>query len=632
MIAGGVSHAADLEHVSPTNEALSVGLAGEYPADISRYLLANGAQSAEISPDGERIALIRSITGNRQLWVMAADGGLPEQITFGNGVTFFAWTPDGGALLYGADNNGDEQENYYLISADGYSEALVLPAVAGGFRRFGAFSSDGSRFAYASTERNGDDFDIYVHDLQSGISEQVYQGKFGFAVEAWVPNKETLITSENVGEDSDNLYTLDLETGVRSTLYKPDIRATHVSGFGGENAFAFSEDSKQVYFSTNAGREFLALGSQPTDGGRFKIIDEASSDLVSPVMAGGRYLAYVINVDGFDSLRVFDTKRGRQISTPSLPAGVLSISAARDNARIAIRVNAYNRPGDVYLWDIKRGDLDQVFASTLAGLNDADFIKPVSVKIPARDGVMVQALLYLPSGNFDGLPPVLFDVHGGPTSQSRPGFEPVIQYHVSRGVAVVDTNVRGSTGFGRTYLTLDDRKKRLDSVRDLVDILKYFGDTGDVDASRAIVKGGSYGGYMVNAVLGAYPDAFDAGVSLFGVGDWVTALEVASPGLKAADRIEYGDISDPAWREYYTEISPIRNADKINVPVLYSHGARDPRINKAETEIMVRALRKNNVRADYILIPDEGHGWRKLSNRLFYFRREAEFLESIFAN
>jgi dipeptidyl aminopeptidase/acylaminoacyl peptidase len=272
--------------------------------------------------------------------------------------------------------------------------------------------------------------------------------------------------------------------------------------------------------------------------------------------------------------------------------------------------------------------MHRVFASDYEGLEAASLVMPESIRLPARDGVEVQGLLYLPQ-NTTTKPPVVFMVHGGPTGQSRPSWNGTVQYLLSRGIAVFQPNVRGSTGFGRTYVTLDDQRKRLDSVRDLVDMLAYLETDGRVDTSRAAVMGGSYGGYMVNAVLADYPDAFDAGVALFGVGDWVTALEVASPGLKASDIIEYGDITDPDWRAFYQEISPIAKADNIRVPVLYSHGAMDPRIDVHETEVMVRALRDNGIRADYVLMPDEGHGWRKLSNRLYYERVQADFLQEV---
>jgi dipeptidyl aminopeptidase/acylaminoacyl peptidase len=249
--------------------------------------------------------------------------------------------------------------------------------------------------------------------------------------------------------------------------------------------------------------------------------------------------------------------------------------------------------------------------------------------MPARDGVTLQGLLYLPTVKTEGKPPVLFRVHGGPTAQSRPGFSAATQYLLGKGIAVFLPNVRGSTGFGHTYVTLDDRENRLDSIRDLVDMLKYLERDGRVDTQRAAVAGGSYGGYAVNAVLANFPGHFKAGVSLFGVADWVTALQIASPDLKASDRIEYGDITEQKWLDFYTEQSPIRQADQINVPVLYSHGVMDPRIDIYETEVMVKTLRENGVEAPFIRIPDEGHGWRKLPNQLFYYRQEAAFLERV---
>jgi len=227
---------------------------------------------------------------------------------------------------------------------------------------------------------------------------------------------------------------------------------------------------------------------------------------------------------------------------------------------------------------------------------------------------------------------VVFDVHGGPTGQSQASWEPSTQYLLDHGIAIFQPNVRGSTGFGRTYVTLDDREKRLDSVRDLVDMLAYFHNDPRIDTNRAAVRGGSYGGYMVNAVLTEYPDAFAAGVSLFGGSDWVAALEIASPGLKASDRIEFGDISLERWGEFYQSISPINKADQIKVPVLYAHDVMDPRVDIGETEVMVTALRANGIEAPFVRMPDEGHGWRKLSNQLFYFRREVEFLQEQLAD
>ncbi|MEO0696199.1 MAG: S9 family peptidase [Pseudomonadota bacterium] len=623
----------DLNPEQPKDEPVSIGLAGAERPDISRFLMARGAGSAKISPDGDRIAFISLVTGLRQIWTMPASGGQPRQLTFGNGVTFFEWHPNGKQVLYGADNNGNEQPAYYLISVDGASEREVLAAKPNAFRRFGSFSPSGEQFAYASTERNGDDFDIYVADIAAGTSDMIFQGKLGFEVAGWSLDGSTLIIAENVGEDSHNLYSLDVASGELTLLYKPEEPANLLSGFGGGSPIAFSPEGDGFYLTTNLNREYLTLAFHGFENSGLEAFEEPDGfDLEGPIVCGDRYLAYLENRGGDYSLKVQDLRRARNIDTPKLPAGWKRISCAREKANLLVSVSSHDTPGDLYTWRIGKSSAKKIYSASLAGLSPSIFVAPEKLEVTSSDGVTVHGLLYVPQGDVpsDGFP-VLFDVHGGPTAQSTNRFEPDIQYHVSRGVAVLATNVRGSTGYGRSYLGLDNQEKRLDSVRDLVDILAALEEDPRIDASRAIVKGGSYGGYMVNAVLGAYPDKFIGGVSLYGVGNWVTALQIASPALKASDIIEYGDIKDEKWLQFYTENSPVTTADKISVPVLFSHGAQDRRIDKAETEIMVRALRKNGIDAPYILMPDEGHGWRKLKNRLFYYRREAAFLEQIFA-
>lgn len=616
-----------LEVIEPKAEALQTGLAGENPADIARYLMARGAGQAKLSPDGETIAFRYGITGNDQIWTLPISGGQAQQTTFGNGVTFFEWAPRGKSLIYGADNNGNEQESYYALDLAKGLERELLPAVKGGFRSFGGFSSDGTKLAFASTERNGLDFDIYLADSTSGTSKRIYDGKYGNYVQAVSPDASQLVVSETVGEDSDNIYLLDAITGERKILSKPELsnRANHTDG--GMN---WSVDGEALYFATNKGREFAALTKYVINSGEYETLYEEQADVGNVVLCGpdDRYIAFTTNHDGFEKLHITARQSGVEIKLSGLPDGVYGLSCSPQSNTLLARVGAYNRPGDLYTIDMRTGAAQTVFQSSYAGLDPARMIKPVSVRLPASDGVEIQGLLYLPdaASRGDAKPPVVFRVHGGPTAQARPSYRADIQYLVDQGIAVFETNVRGSTGFGRKYVTLDDREKRLDSVRDLIDMLAYLKTDGRVDTDRAAVMGGSYGGYMVNAVLAEYPEAFKAGVSLYGVADWVTALEVASPALKAADLVEYGDINDPKWREFYTENSPIRQADKIKVPVLFSHGVMDPRIDIAETETMVKALRANGIEAPFIRIPDEGHGWRKLSNQLFYNRRQAEFL------
>ncbi|MDT0630863.1 S9 family peptidase [Rubrivirga sp. S365] len=634
QVAGGESgYDAGIEAVEPTDEQVAVGLAGADPADIGRYLIAESgaARGAQLSPDGSTLAFLWAVTGEPQLWIQPATGGQPQRLTYGSGVTFFRWAPGGQALLYGADDDGDEQEAYFVVRASGADERRALPAVSGGFRAFGDFVS-ADRVAYASTERNGLDFDLYVADLSDGEARLVREGRFGMFVRSVSPDGQYAVVAETVGEDSDNLYLLDLATGGLDTLSAPDRRASHAGG-----GIAWDPDGSGFYLATNRDRDVAALTFYRLGEG-FETVEAPAGDVEGVHLCGrgGRYLAWTVNDGGYSRLQVRDREGGAALDMPDLPEGVYGLDCGTGSPRLAVTVSGWRTPGDVVVWDLGTGDVHRPFRSDLAGLDPSRLVRPESVTMPARDGVQLQGLLYLPdatsraaAGTDDGPPPVVFFVHGGPTSQSRPGFDPVVQYHVDRGLAVFEPNVRGSSGFGHTYVTLDDQERRLDSVRDLVDMLEWLGDAGLVDADRAAVVGGSYGGYAVNAVLAAYPGHFVAGASLYGVADWVTALDVASPALKASDRIEYGDISEPRWRAFYGENSPVRQADGIDVPVLYSHGARDPRIDIAETETMVRSLRSRGVEAPFVRFLDEGHGWRKLSNRLFYYRYQAAFLEGV---
>ena len=623
---GGQSGAdLSIEAMEPSDEPVRIGMAGQDPANIARYLMARGAGDARLSPDGNTLAFSWSVTGQPQLWVMPSSGGQPRQLTFGSGLTFFRWMPHGERLIYGADNDGNEQAAFYAIAADGSEERMILPAAEGGFRSFGDFTQ--SDMVYASTERNQLDFDIWRASLD-GEPELVFEGTFGFFAQAVSPDGRRVIITETVGEDSDNLHLLDLESGELETLSEPDPRASH-----GRAGFAWLPDGSGFYFASNRNREHAALSFYDRVNGEIRIVAESEADVASIALCGQNddHLAWTENHEGFHRLSIRNLAAEKDIvGLPELPEGVYGLNCADRADWMAVSINGWRTPGDIHVIELETGRSKRVFVANLAGLDPGGLIRPESIRIEARDGVQLQGLLYLPDAESrarDGSAPVVFDVHGGPTGQSQASWEPSMQYLLDHGIAVFQPNVRGSAGFGRTYVTLDDRERRLDSVRDLVDMLAHFEDDPRIDTQRAAVRGGSYGGYMVNAVLSEYPDAFSAGVSLFGVSDWVAALEIASPGLKASDRIEFGDISELRWREFYQSISPISKADQIKVPVLYAHGVMDPRVDIGETEVMVKALRANGIEAPFIRLPDEGHGWRKLSNQLFYFRREVEFLQ-----
>ncbi len=605
----------------PVIEPVNVGLAGKQPADIIRYLLAEGAGPAQPSPDGSSIAFRYSVTGERQLWIVDSDGGWPKQLTFGSGITFFERAPDGEHILIGRDADGNEREGFYLLSKDGTREQQVLP-LTDAFRSFGMFSDDGSRILYSSTERNGTDYDIYVADVATGDSRMVYQGSFGFFPAAWQPGGDLVIVTETRGEDANDVHMLDMSTGELEPLFQPEIAAEYAS-------FAWLPDGSGFYVATNHDREFSALAFYSLADESLEWISKHDGDVSNVTLSdGGRFLTWQVNDDGYSRIRARDLESGKDLDVPAMVDGIYSIAAAKKAPLLSVRVSGTGTPGDVIAWNLADGTATTVVESNLAGLDPESFIAPVSLRYPARDGVELQGFLYLPDASqFDYQPPVVVDVHGGPTGQSRPGWEAATQYLLNRGIAVFAVNVRGSTGYGKTYARLDNQEKRLDSVRDLVDTVRFL--TGDerLNGNRAAVMGGSYGGYMVNAVLGEYPGVFDAGVSMVGVSDWVRALEDASPGLKASDRIEYGDIREERWQRFYEQNSPINNAHKITVPLLVQHGANDPRDPVTESDRLVQAVRDAGGTVRYMRFPDEGHSLAKRKNRVAFYRELSRFLE-----
>jgi dipeptidyl aminopeptidase/acylaminoacyl peptidase len=605
----------------PVIEPVTVGLAGEQPADIIRYLMARGALQTRISPDGNTIAFGYRVTGEPQLWVVDAAGGWPRQLTFGSAVTFFRWSPDGKQLLVGRDFNGNEREGYNLLSVDGSAERQLLPQ-SNAFRAFGTFSADGSRFIYSSTERNGRDYDIYIAATDTGDTRIVYEGTFGFFPQAWQPGGDLVIVTETRGEDAQDVHLLDIISGEITPLLQPEVAAAYSS-------FAWLPDGSGFYLATNEDREYAALAFYSLEDDELRFLESPEADISDVTLSGnGRYLAWLTNEDGYSILHMVDRGNDKTLTPPELPPGVYSLEFSDTASALNIRVTGPATPGDVYVWNVGSGELSHAVESSLAGLDAATFVTPESLRYAARDGVELHGLLYLPTNaQLTENPPVLVAVHGGPTSQSRPTFEPELQYLVNNGIAVFDVNVRGSTGFGKSYMRLDNREKRLDSVRDLVDTVAFLSQDDRLNTNRIAVMGGSYGGYMVNAVLGSYPGVFDAGVSRVGVSDWVRALQEASPGLKASDRIEYGDIREEKWQQFYAVNSPINNTDNIKVPLLVQHGANDPRDPVTESDRLVTKIREAGGTVTYMRFPDEGHSIAKQANRVAYYRTMAGFLE-----
>ena len=624
VLAGGaVAQAPEWPHAQdiPRPTPAAVGLAGADEPDMVRYLMVRGAGGVEVSPDGRTLAYLSNVTGEPQIWTVPAAGGWPEQRTFGSTVNAVRWTPDGSALMYAADTAGDEQQGYYLLSPDGTEERVLLPK-AEAYRVFGGFSRDGRRFIYSSTERNGRDFDVYVGDTATGETRLVHEGQFGVFPVAWQPGGDLVVLSEARGEDGADLHLLDLSSGEVRSLIRPDTPSANES-------VTWTPDGRGFYLITNVDRDFRAVAYYDLDTAELRIVESGDRDLENAELsADGRWLAWTANQDGYAELHVRDLQSGQTVVTPDLPRGLVSLRFAEDAPVAVLTTSAPNSVSEVTIWNLEDGTTTRPVRTNWAGLDPATMVTPQVVRFTGRDGTPLSGLFYAPRSVVGGgLPPLVLNLHGGPTAQARPDWDATIQYMVARGMAVYDFNYRGSTGFGKAFAALNDQRLRPNELGDLEDAVNHLRQAGLVDGERAAVMGGSYGGYLTNAAVGTYPDLFDAGVSFVGVMNWVTALEGASPALKASDRVEYGDIDDPEDRAFFASISPINNVDRIRTPLVVVHGANDPRDPVTESDVLVQGVRNNGVEVAYLRFPVEGHGISKQANRVHAWRAIADFLE-----
>ncbi|WP_425230776.1 prolyl oligopeptidase family serine peptidase [Sphingomonas sp.] len=501
---------------------MAVGLAGAAEPDATRYLLAQGARDAQLSPDGTQLLYTSTITGKPQLWIVDAAGGAPRQLTFGLGVAGADWSPDGARIVYGADRGGNERFGFYAITPDGRNETELVPQ-SSAFTASGDFVSGGRAFAYATAARDGRSFDTWVAPLAGGLPRELLRGRMGLYPALANPGGTAIAMVEARGEDGRDLSLLDVATGRERVLRKPAEAALNAP-------VAWAPDGRHLYVDSNEGREFSRLELLDTATGHSTVVEAPPHDVVGATLSGdGRFLAWKVDEGGFERVYVRDLQTGRPLRLPSLPPGLTTIAFARRAPVLAATVVGPATPGEVWTIDCRTGQARRVVAANLAGVAPAELSQPHLVQFAARNGVPLSGLLYLPSARRDRVP-VFLRLHGGPSSHARADWKPNVQYLVARGIAVLDFNYRGSTGAGKALAHLNDRRLRPNEIGDLIDAVAWIRRQPALDGARIAVGDASYGGYLTNAVVGRHPGVFVAAVSEVGVADWPRNLRNVSRG------------------------------------------------------------------------------------------------------
>ena len=602
---------------------------------IDRYLNIRSSTSPALSPNGDRIAFLTNITGTPQVWMVDAKGGWPEQMTFyDDRVDFIRWSPDGAGLVFAKSKGGDENAQLYWLAPDG---SVIKPLTNNPLIRynFGAWSHNGKKISYASNKRNKDFFDVYVMDIATGHEALVYQQDGSNSPVTWSFDDRYLIVShvnEKLSLDND-LYLVDTQTST-STYLTPHEGAAEY----GDVYFAPSGHS--VFLATNNNREFNSLSEMDLKSKKIDVIDDTPWDLSATEMSDdGAYFAYTLNRDGFSELfvRTLDTD-GKPLITVMGPKGlpielpgkgvVSGLQFSKDNSKLAFVFNGARHNSDIWLYDLKSRTLSQVTHSSTAGIPNRSFVEPRLVHYKSFDGREIPAWYYTENVQVDGIMPrrrVIVSVHGGPEGQEQPTFSGIYQYFLSRGYAILAPNVRGSTGYGKTYTHLDDVLKREDSVKDLAAAVEWLKKEGGADAKRIAVMGGSYGGYMTLAAVTLYPELWAAAVDTVGIANFESFLKNTSGYRRKLREVEYGSLERDV--EFLRSISPLTKVDRIKAPMMVIQGKNDPRVPYTEAEQIVKALRERGSPVEYKLFDDEGHGIVKLSNRLIVYPLVADFLD-----
>jgi len=567
--------------------------------------------SPSFSPDGRTIAFVSNMTGVPQIFTVSAAGGWPDQVTaFDDPVGFVSWSPDGSRLAFTLAPGGGMNEQVYLVRPDGRGVARITE---GGkeTNRLGPWSRDGRSLSLGSNRRSGAAIDAYMYDIESGQSRLVKenQGIGGFA-DLTRDGKRALLT-RLVARGDNNLFLVDIGSG-KETLLTPHEGPGSFAG-------AFSPDGRTVYLASNKDRDLRAfarvrVSAAGLPGPIETLAARADAELDGfEINDAGTKAALLWNVAGRTELQVFDLATRKVTAKPKLPGEIIGgLAFSRDGRLLAMAISGAAAPADIWVLDLARGTFRRVTRSPHAGVDLASLVRPQLIRFRARDGLELSGWLYRPAG----APPfpTVLSFHGGPEGQERPGFNSTYQALASRGIAVFAPNVRGSSGFGKKFVNLDNGALRKNGVTDIESCVAAAVESGGADPKRLGIMGGSYGGYMVMAGLTEYPQTFAAGADLFGVVNFETFFKQTEPWMAAISKIEYGDPDKEA--DMLRDLSPIHKVDRVRAPTIVLHGANDTNVPVVEAEQVVESLKKRGVPVEYVLFPDEGHGFRKAPNRI----------------
>ncbi len=579
------------------------------------------------SPDGQTIAHVANTTGQFNLWTIPSGGGMPYQLTAyaDNTVRAVTWHPDGKSILFTADQNGDEFHQVYQIGARGGTPAQLTEAMQAQHYIGDAFTPDGKRIAYAANEREPQNMETVIHNLETG--EKIYPfamspgGEWGVYPVAWSPDGRYLLAAKIYTNTNQDVVLYDTTTGeeINATPHEGDVIF-----FPG----AWAPDGSGVYILTNTGREFQGLALYSLAERTWKWVETPDWDVENiAVSKNGRVLIWIVNEDGASKLYGRNLTTGAALTLPNLPLGVVdNFVVTPDGNKLALVFAQPTEATNLYEFDLTTGVMTALGQSMIGGIDPADMFAPELVHYPTFDGRTIPAWLYRPQG-VTGPVPVVLSIHGGPEAQERAryNYNGFYQYLLSRGFGVLAPNIRGSTGYGISYQKLIHRDWGGDELKDIEHAGKYLRSLDWVDSNRIAVYGGSFGGFATLSAMTRLPEYWALGIDLVGPANLITFVKAVPPHWRASMKAWVGDAEED--RDLLVERSPITYVDQIKAPLLVIQGAKDPRVVKAESDQMVERIKQNGGDVRYFVDENEGHGTTRRENTIKWYRMIVDYIE-----
>lgn len=606
MLPGVSAHR--LQAAEPSSIASVAGSESDLETRIRAMGNIGNAGSPQYSPDGSEIAFITTLSGSPQAWRIPAGGGYPQPVTaYTDPVAGLRWAPDGKRLAYAVSPGGGYNAQLFLATPDGVDVVRMNEGEHNVFS--GDFAQDG-RYYFTSNARSGESLDAWIWDPGTGKAKLAIEIQGRGNIED-LSGKHALV-SRLVTRGNSNLWLDDLETG-KSTLLTPHEGAAQSQG-------KFGADPGIVLLRHNVDRDRMELaridiGTDGKPSALRTLAAREDAELDNFELSDNKSTALLVwNVAGRSELELIDIASGKRRSLPAAPFELVnSADFAPDGQKLVLALAGSTAPSDLWQLDLASGKYTRLTFSPHTGVDRTKLVRPELRTYKAHDGLELSGWLYLPPG-FKAPGPVVLSFHGGPEGQERPAFRADYQALLASGVAVFAPNIRGSSGFGKAFMALDNHALRFDANRDIKSTADFLVAAGIGAQGRLGIMGGSYGGYVVMVAVTEFPDTFAAGANLFGMVNFETFFSQSTPWMGAISTGEYGD--PKTQLKLLQDLSPIHKLDRVVTPLLVMHGANDTNVPVVEAEQVVGSLKKRDIEVQYILFPDEGHGWRKQANRV----------------